>query len=188
MATTKWILDSTHSELGFKIKHLMITNVSGAFKTFSAEVETDDEDFSSATINLSAEISSITTNNEQRDAHLLASDFFEAELYPSLTFGSTKIEKKDSDTFKLVGDLTLKGITKPVTLNVEYSGVTKDPWGGERAGFVVSGKINRSEYGLNFNAALETGGMVLGDEVKIFSEVQLVKQVIPENAEMALIE
>ncbi len=169
MATTKWILDSTHSELGFKIKHLMITNVSGAFKNFSAEVNTEDEDFSIATINLSAAIASITTNNEQRDAHLLAADFFEADQYPSLTFRSTKIEKKDSDTFKLVGDLTLKGITKPVTLNVEYSGVTKDPWGGERAGFVVSGKINRSEYGLNFNAALETGGVVLGEEVKIYS-------------------
>ncbi len=184
MATTKWILDSTHSELGFKIKHLMITNVSGAFKNFRAEVETDGEDFSSAVINLSAEIASITTNNEQRDAHLLASDFFEADQYPSLTFRSTKIEKKDSDTFKLIGDLTLKGITKPVTLNVEYSGVTKDPWGGERAGFVVSGKINRSEYGLNFNAALETGGVVLGEEVKIFSEVQLVKQAVPAEAEL----
>jgi polyisoprenoid-binding protein YceI len=185
MATTKWILDSTHSELGFKIKHLMITNVSGAFKTFSAEVETDGEDFSSAGINLSADIASITTNNEQRDAHLLASDFFEADKFPSLTFRSTKIEKKDSDTFKLIGELTLKGVTKPVSLNVEYSGLTKDPWGGERAGFVVTGKINRSEFGLNFNAALETGGVVLSEEVKIYSEVQLVKQVVPAEVELA---
>jgi polyisoprenoid-binding protein YceI len=184
MAKTKWILDSTHSELGFKIKHLMITNVSGAFKNFSAEVETDEEDFNRARINLSAEIASITTNNEQRDAHLLASDFFEAELYPTLTFQSTKIEKKDSDTFTLFGELTLKGITRPVTLNVECSGVTKDPWGGERAGFVVSGKINRGDWGLNFNAALETGGVVLSEEVKIYSEVQLVKQAVPEAAEV----
>jgi polyisoprenoid-binding protein YceI len=188
MANTKWILDATHSELGFKIKHLMITNVSGAFKNFSAEVETDGEDFTGAKINLTAEIASISTNNEQRDAHLLASDFFEADLYPSLTFNSTKIEKINKEEFTLFGELTLKGITKPVKLNVEYSGLTKDPWGGERAGFVVTGKINRSDWALNFNAVLETGGMMLSEEVKIFSEVQLVKQVIPAAVELAAIE
>lgn len=185
MAKTKWVLDSTHSELGFKIKHLMITNVSGAFKNFSGEVETEGEDFTGASIRISAEIGSISTNNEQRDAHLLASDFFEADLYPALTFNSSKLEKVNSDEFTLFGELTLKGITKPVKLNVEYSGLTKDPWGGERAGFVVSGKINRSEWGLNFNAALETGGLVLSEEVKIYSEVQLVKQAVPQAAELA---
>src|SRR3954452_18822785 len=176
MATTKWVLDSTHSELGFKIKHLMITNVSGSFKNFQGEVDTEGEDFSTAQINLTADMASISTNNEQRDAHLRNSDFFEVEKYPELKFKSTRVEKVDSDTFTLFGELTIKGITKPVKLNVEYNGFTKDPWGGERAGFVISGKINRSEWGINFNGVLETGGLIVGEEVRINSEIQLVKQ------------
>jgi polyisoprenoid-binding protein YceI len=178
MANTKWLLDPTHSELGFKIKHLMITNVSGTFKNFEAEVETDGTDFSLAQISLSAEVGSINTNNEQRDAHLRNSDFFEVEKYPELKFRSTKVEKIDSDSYALFGELTLKGVTKPVKLNAEYSGVTKDPWGGERAGFFVTGKINRSDWGVTFNAALETGGVVLSEEIRINSEIQLVKQAI----------
>jgi len=178
MAKTKWLVDPTHSELGFKIKHLMISNVSGALKNFEAEAEMDEADFSSAQINLTAAMASITTNNEQRDGHLLTSDFFEVEKYPDLKFTSTKIEKVDDDTFSLYGELTLKGVTKPVKLNVEYNGVTKDPWGGERAGFLVTGKINRSEWGVNFNGVLETGGVVLSEEVRINSEIQLVKQAV----------
>ena len=178
MATTKWVLDPTHSELGFKIKHLMISNVSGSLKSFQAEVETQGEDFTTAQINLSADMASISTNNDQRDAHLRNSDFFEVEKYPELKFTSTKLEKTDSDTFALFGDLTLKGVTRPVKLNVEFNGVTKDPWGGERAGFVVMGKINRSDWGVNFNGVLETGGVVLSEEVRIFSEIQLVKQAV----------
>ena len=178
MATTKWVLDPTHSELGFKIKHLMISNVSGSLKSFQAEVETHGVDFTTAQISLSADMASISTNNDQRDAHLRNSDFFEVEKYPELKFTSTKLEKIDGDTFTLFGDLTLKGVTRPVKLNVEFNGVTKDPWGGERAGFVVGGKINRSEWGVNFNAALETGGVMLSEEVRIFSEIQLVKQAV----------
>ena len=178
MAKTKWAVDPTHSELGFKIKHLMISNVSGALKNFEAEVEMNEADFTSAQINLTALMASITTNNEQRDGHLLTSDFFEVEKYPELKFISTKIEKVDDDTFVLHGGLTLKGVTKPVKLNVEYNGVTKDPWGGERAGFLVTGKINRSEWGVNFNGVLETGGVVLSEEVRINSEIQLVKQAV----------
>src|SRR3954452_3013785 len=146
MAKIKWVLDPTHSEIGFKIKHLMISNVSGSFKSFAAEVETEDADFSTAQINLSVDMASISTNNEQRDAHLRNSDFFEVETYPELTFKSTKVEKTGDDTFAVSGELTLKGVTKQIKLNVEYNGVTKDPWGNERAGFVVSGKINRSEF------------------------------------------
>jgi len=178
MSKTKWLLDPTHSELGFKIKHLMITNVSGSFKNFNATVETREEDFSTAQIKLTAEMASIFTNNEQRDNHLRTSDFFEVEKYPELKFKSTKVEKIDSDTFALYGELTLKGVTKPVKLNVEFNGVTKDPWGGERAGFLVTGKINRSNWGVNFNAALETGGVMLSEEVKISSEIQLIKQAV----------
>src|SRR5580704_17050402 len=178
MATTKWVLDPTHSILEFKIRHLMISNVSGAFKNFKAEVKTNESDFSSAHINLTAEMQSVDTNNEQRDAHLRASDFFEVEHFPELKFKSTRIEKLNSDNFALFGDLTLKGITKPVELQVEYNGLVKDPWGGERAGFQITGKINRSEWGINFNGVLETGGVVLSDEVKISSELQLVKQAV----------
>jgi len=176
MTTTKWKLDPTHSELGFKIKHLMITNVKGSFKDFQAEVQTKGEDFSTAQINVAAEMSSITTNNEQRDAHLLTSDFFEVDKHPQLIFKSIRIDKIDDDTFTLHGELTLKGITKAVKLDVEINGVTKDPWGGERAGFVVSGKIKRSEWGVTFNSPLETGGVMLGEDVTITGEIQLIKQ------------
>lgn len=176
MTKTKWLLDPMHSELQFKIKHLMISNVSGAFKNFSAEVETEAEDFSTAKINLAAQMDSISTNNEQRDAHLRNSDFFEVEKYPELKFKSTKVEEVDNDTFVLHGELTIKEITKAVKLNVEFNGATKDPWGGERAGFVISGKINRTDWRVNFNSVLETGGLMLGEEVKINSEIELVKQ------------
>ena len=176
MTKTKWLLDPIHSELQFKIKHLMISNVSGAFKNFSAEVETEDEDFSTAKINLTAQMDSISTNNEQRDAHLRNSDFFEVEKYPELKFKSTKVEEVDSDTFMLHGELTMKGVTKPVKLDVEFNGATKDPWGGERAGFVITGKINRADWGINFNSVLETGGVMLSEEVRINSEIELVKQ------------
>ena len=178
MKNTKWLLDPTHSELGFKIKHLMISNVSGTFKSFHAEVDSNDDDFTTADITLTAEMDSIFTNNEQRDGHLRTSDFFEVEKFPTLHFRSTRIEMTDTDSFTLHGDLTLKGVTRPVQLNVEYSGVTTDPWGGERAGFVVTGKIKRSDWGVNFNGVLETGGVMLGEEVRINAEIQVVKQVV----------
>lgn len=178
METTKWILDPTHSELGFKIKHLMITNVSGSFKNFTVQVETKNNDFSTARIKATAEINSINTNNEQRDQHLRNSDFFEAEKYPELKFQSTGIEKIDNETFNLYGDLTMKGVTKPVKLTVEYNVLSKDPWGGERAGLVITGKLNRNDWGISFNGILETGGLMLGEEVKINSEIQLMKQAV----------
>jgi len=176
MKKTKWVLDPTHSELGFKIKHLMITNVSGSFRNFEAEIETQNEDFSTAQITASVDVASITTNNDQRDAHLRNSDFFETDTYPTLTFSSTRVKNLDDENFEITGDLTMKGVTREIVLNVEYSGVTKDPWGGERAGFAVTGKIKRADFGLNFNAVLETGSVMLGEEVRIFSEVQFVKE------------
>jgi polyisoprenoid-binding protein YceI len=176
MANTKWMVDPTHSEIGFKIKHLMISNVSGKFDQFEAEVQTEDENFETAQIEARIKTASINTGNQNRDEHLRNSDFFEVEQHPEILFTSTKIEKLDNENFVLKGNLTLKGITKPVQWNVEYSGVTKDPWGGQRAGLLITGKINRNEFGLSFNAALETGGVVLGEEVKINGEVQLVKQ------------
>ncbi|MCF3110666.1 YceI family protein [Niabella sp. CC-SYL272] len=178
MTQTKWLSDSTHSELGFKIRHLMISNVTGSFRDFQAEVAAPDDDFSKAQVKLTARMDSVSTNNEQRDAHLRNADFFEAEKYPELEFVSTGITRKDSDTFDLEGNLTLKGITHPVQLKVEYNGTTKDPWGNERAGFFVTGKIERSLWGINFNSVLETGGIALGEEVKIQSELELVKQAV----------
>ncbi|HTL09559.1 MAG TPA: YceI family protein [Chitinophagaceae bacterium] len=178
MATTKWILDSTHSELGFKIKHLMISNVSGAFKSFTAEATTEGTDFSTAKINLRAEMASISTNNDQRDAHLRNSDFFEVEKYPELIFQSTSIQKKADDAFALQGNLTMKGITKPVTLQVEFNGLAKDTWGNEKAGFLVSGKINRNDWGVSFNGILETGALALGEDVRIIAEIQFIKQAV----------
>jgi polyisoprenoid-binding protein YceI len=176
MAHTKWSLDPTHSTLGFKVKYLMITNVSGSFKSFNAEVETEGTDFTTAAIHLKAEIGSVDTNNSQRDGHLRSSDFFEAEKFPEMIFDSTKVEKVDEENYLVIGNLTMKGVSKPVKLNVEYGGVTKDPWGGERAGFVITGKINRTDWGINFNSVLETGNLMLAEEVKINSEIQLVKQ------------
>ncbi|MEP7110940.1 MAG: YceI family protein [Ferruginibacter sp.] len=184
MAKTKWVIDNTHSELSFKIKHLMITNVSGTFKNFHVQAETDDEDFSTAQIKVTAEMASISTNNEQRDIHLLTGDFFEVEKYPELVFRSTKLEKTGEDAFYLFGDLTIKGVTKKVKLNLEYSGVVGDPWGGERAGFVVTGKINRSDWGVSFNGILETGGLMLSEEVRIIGEIQLVKEVVAVAVEV----
>jgi len=178
MANTKWVIDPTHSEIGFKVRHLMISNVSGKFDQFEAEVETENEDFATAQIRATIKTASVNTSNLQRDEHLRNSDFFEVENHPDILFTSQKVEKIDNDNFVLHGNLTLTGITKQVKLQVEYSGFTKDPWGGERAGFVVTGKINRNDFGLSFNAALETGGVVLGDEVKIHSEIQLVKQAV----------
>jgi polyisoprenoid-binding protein YceI len=182
MATTKWTLDPTHSELVFKIKHLMISNISGAFTDFQVEMATKDEDISTATINFLAKMDSITTKNAQRDEHLLTGDFFEVSKYPDMKFASTKVIKHDEENFDVYGDLTLKGITKPVILHVEYSGVTNDPWGGERAGFIITGKINRTEFGVTFNSVLETGGVALAEDVKIFSEIQMVKQRVAEAA------
>ena len=184
MERIKWAVDSTHSELTFKIKHLMISHVSGSFKTFQAQAETSGEDFTTARITLTADMDSINTNNEARDTHLRTADFFETDKYPQLTFRSTNVEKLDDENFALHGELTLKGITNPVTLNAEYSGTTKDPWGGERAGFVITGKISRSAFGVTFNAVLETGGVALSDDVKIHSEIQLVKEQVAVPAEV----
>jgi len=176
MANTKWVIDPTHSEIGFKIRHLMITNVSGKFEQFEAEVQTENEDFTTAKIRATIKTASVNTSNLQRDEHLRNSDFFEVENHPDIFFTSQKVEKIDNDNFLVHGNLTLKGVTNPIKLNVEYSGLTNDPWGGQRAGFVVTGKINRNDFGLSFNSPLETGGVVLGEEVKISSEIQLVKQ------------
>ena len=175
MANVKWNLDPTHSELQFKVKHLMITNVTGSFTDFSVDAESEDEKFSNPKVSFSAKIASINTANEQRDGHLKSADFFDAEKFPELRFVSTGVKNNDGETFDLVGDLTIKDVTKPVTLKVEFGGVAKDPWGNVKAGFTVNTKINRTEFGLTWNAAVETGGVLVSEDVKISAEIQLVK-------------
>ena len=175
MATTKWALDPTHSELQFKVKHLMITTVTGSIKSFQAALESDGDDFANATISFSGDISSIDTGNTDRDNHLKSGDFFEAEKYPAITFKSNSVEK-DGEDYIVKGDLTIKDVTKPVKLNAEFGGIATDPWGNTKAGFTLSGKINRTEFGLTWNAALETGGVMVSEEVKILGELQFVKQ------------
>lgn len=176
MATSKWSLDPTHSELGFKIKHLMISHVSGNFKKFDVQVQTDGDDFTTANVTATIDVASINTNNDQRDEHLRNADFFETEKHPNIIFKSTRTEKAEGNDFYLYGDLTIKDTTKPVKLTVEYSGMAKDPWGNTKAGFTVTGKINRKDWGISYNATLETGGVMLGEELKLSGEIQLVKQ------------
>ncbi|MDQ6813670.1 MAG: YceI family protein [Bacteroidota bacterium] len=177
MSTNKWSLDTTHSELGFKIKHLMISNVSGGFTTFDVKTETSSDDFSDAKVVATVDVASINTNNSQRDNHLKNADFFDADTHPNLIFKSTKVEKLDRENFNLYGDLTIKDTTKPVKLAVEFNGIAKDPWGNIKAGFTVNGKINRKDFGITYNAVMETGGVMLGEEVKINADIQLAKQV-----------
>ena len=176
IAKTKWNLDAAHSEIGFKVKHMMITNVSGSFQTFDVNVTTSGNDFSTAQVEFTGDLNSITTGNQDRDNHLKSSDFFDAEKYPAIKFTSTKFEKKDDENFVLHGNLTVKEVTKPIKLDVEFGGLGKDPWGNEKAGFTLAGKINRTDFGLNWNAALETGGVLVSEEVKLFAEIQLVKE------------
>ena len=181
-STTKWVLDPLHSEIGFKIKHLMITNVSGNFNKFDVKVETSGNDFATANIDVSIDVDSINTNNAQRDEHLRNADFFEAEKYPRIRFTSNKIQKIDEENYNLFGELTIKETTRPVKLALEYGGISRDPYGNLKAGFSVLGKINRHDFGVTYNAVLETGGVALGEELKILGEVQLVKQLELEPA------
>jgi polyisoprenoid-binding protein YceI len=176
MSKQTWVLDPSHSEVLFKVKHLMISTVTGHFHAFTSSVETDGDDFSTAQINFSAEIDSITTGDAQRDVHLKSPDFFDSAQFPSLTFASTALVKISADQFRLSGNLTMHGITNPVELDVELGGIAKDPWGNTKAGFTVTGKINRKDFGLNWNVALETGGILVGEEVKLHAELQFVKQ------------
>ncbi len=174
---TKWALDPTHSEVGFKIKHLMITNVSGSFGSFTADAITDGDDFNTAQINFSADISSINTGNEQRDTHLKIPDFFEAEKFAHLTFKGNGFTPTDEvGEFELNGDLTIRDVTKPIKLKVEMGGIAKDPWGQTKAGFTIAGKINRKDFGLVWNAPTEAGGLLVSEEVRLSAEIQLVKQ------------
>jgi polyisoprenoid-binding protein YceI len=179
METTKikWGIDPVHSEIAFKVKHLMITNVKGVFKEFDASIYTSGEDFMTSNIDFWMNPASVDTGDAKRDAHLKSPDFFDAEKFKQISFKGNTYEKVDNDgSYTLYGDLTIKGITKRVKLDVEFGGVMKDPWGNEKAGFTVNGKIDRKEWGLDWNTALESGGVLVGYDVSISCEVQLTRQ------------
>jgi len=176
MSAQKWIIDPSHSEVSFKVKHLMITTVTGYFKKFDLEVETESNDFNTAkNLEFTAEIDSINTNDAQRDAHLKSADFFNSEENKHLKFSGTKYEGSGSDA-KLTGELTIGGVTKAITLNVEFGGIIVDGYGQTKAGFTVTGKLSRKDFGLTWSAVTEAGSIVVSDEVKINAEVQLIKQ------------
>lgn len=176
MATTTWTLDPTHSEIQFKVKHMMISTVSGAFEQFDASIETEGDDFTKAKVTFKADVNTVSTKNDQRDGHLKGEDFFDAAQYPELTFESTGLEPAGDGQYTLNGNLTIKGISKPVSLDVEHTGVIKDPYGNYRAGFEIMGRINRKDFGLTWHQLTEAGGLIVSDEVRIFANAEFVKQ------------
>lgn len=173
MAT--WQLDNAHSEIEFKVRHMMISTVKGQFSAFEINVTEDEKDFEKFSVEVKIDVSSISTNNDQRDQHLKSSDFFDVATYPYITFKSTSISKDDEDSYKITGDLTIRDVTKSVTFDIEYGGTAKDPWGNDKVGYTVQGKINRTDFGLTWNAALETGGVMVSEEVKFTADLQFVK-------------
>ena len=172
---TKWLIDPMHSEVHFKVKHLVISTVTGTFKSFDGSLEVENEDFQGASIEFSLDVNSIDTNQEQRDVHLKSADFFDAEQFPKISFKSTSFEK-DGDDYELSGDLTVRNVTKAVKLNVEYGGTATDFYGNDKAGFEVSGKISRKEFGLTWDGITEAGAIVVGDDIKLQINVQFAKQ------------
>ena len=172
---TKWSIDQAHSEISFKVRHLMISHVKGTFKTFDASIYTIGKDFRTTEVDLWIDASSINTGDTKRDEHLKSPDFFDVENYPKITFEGSGLKDLGDDMYELKGSLTIKGVSRPVTLAVEHGGIMSDPWGNVKAGFSITGKINRKDWGLNWNAALEAGGVLVGEEVKISCDIELLK-------------
>lgn len=176
MAKAKWAVDASHSSVDFSIRHMMISKVKGTFHSYEANIEADPEDLTSASISFSIDLASIDTRNNDRDNHLKSGDFFDVEQFPKMTFNATKITKTGEGEYEVSGDLSLHGVTRTESFDVTYEGGGKNPWGVEVVGYNVEGKIKRSDYGLTYNAALETGGVLIGDEVKVSLEIQASMQ------------
>lgn len=174
--TTTWTVDPMHAELGFAVRHLMISTVRGRFGAVEGTVVVDEANPTNAKIDVTVDVTSIDTRQQMRDDHLRSADFFDVANYPKLHFVSTKIDGDVTGDFRVIGDLTIRGTTREVTLDASLAGRGRDPWGNERAGFEAKGKISRAEFGLNWNQALETGGVVVGDEVKISIDVEIIKK------------
>lgn len=172
---TAWTIDAAHSEVGFAVKHLMISTVRGRFVSVSGTVEFGEGDYADASVDVTIDAASIDTREEKRDAHLRSADFLDVERFPTLTFKSRRVRAITGDAFQLVGDLTIRDITREVVLDVEVEGFQKDPWGHQKAGFSASTTVNRRDFGLTWNAALETGGVLVADEIKISLDVQLLQ-------------
>jgi len=177
MAQSKWVVDAFHSSVNFSVRHMMVSRVRGTFHTFDADIKADVEDLTTASIAFRVDVNSIDTHNEDRENHLKSPDFFDAENYPQMTFQSTDIRKSGNDTYEVVGDLTIRGTTRQVPFRVTFEGVAKDPMSGaEKCGFTADGKINRKDFGLVWNVGLETGGVLVGDEIKIDLEIEAARQ------------
>lgn len=174
MSTTKWIIDPTHSEVAFKVKHLVISTVTGYFRKFEGTAESASEDFNGASVTFSLDVNSIDTNQSDRDQHLKSADFFDTASFPSIAFAGKLVNQ--GGEYQLQGDLTLKGITQQVTLDVTYGGTVADPYGQTKAGFEIEGKLNRKDFGLTWSAITEAGSVVVSDQVRLQLSVQLVKQ------------
>jgi polyisoprenoid-binding protein YceI len=173
---TKWVLDPMHSQVQFKVKHLVISTVTGSFNSFEGEMETENDDFTDAKISFSLDANSVDTNQEQRDGHLKSAEFFDAENFPKISFTSTSFKKTDGDEYELKGNLTIKDTTNPVTLKVEHGGSAADFYGNTKAGFEIVGKINRKDFGLTWDGVTEAGSVVLGADIKLDINVQFTKQ------------
>jgi len=172
----KWTIDPMHSEVLFKVKHLVISTVTGSFKSFTGSATFEEGSLEGADISFSMDVNSIDTNQAQRDAHLKSADFFDAENYPSIDFQSISFVKKDDENYTLLGNLTMKGVTKQVEVNAEYGGTEKDGYGNQKIGFEITGTINRKEFGLTYNALTETGGLAIAENIKLIANIQLVKE------------
>lgn len=176
MAKSQWMVDTAHSSLDFTVKHMMIAKVKGTFEKFEANIIADAHDMTSAEIAISMDLDSVNTRNSDRDAHLRSADFFDIEKFPTLAFKATAITKTDDGEYSIVGDVTLHGVTRSEKFAATFEGSGKDPWGNEKIGFSAIGSLKRSDYGLTYNAALETGGVLVGDEVKISIEIEATQQ------------
>ncbi|MDY0395844.1 YceI family protein [Virgibacillus halophilus] len=176
MTKTTWKVDPAHTSLEFSVKHMMVSRVKGTFEDFEARVEADPEDLTTAEIEFNVDLASIETRNKGRDEHLRSADFFDTENHPKMTFKATEIVRKGQGEYDITGDMTIRGTTKPLTFHVTYEGSGKDPWGNEVAGFSGEGKLNRKDFGLTWNSKLETGGVLVGDDVKISIELEATKE------------
>lgn len=177
-----WTIDGSHSLAEFSVRHMMVTTVKGRFQKVTGNIVWDEANPSASSVEATIDTASITTNDEKRDGHLVSPDFFEVEKYPTITFKSTKVEAKHADDFKVTGDLTIRGVTKEVTLDVEYNGSGKNPWGMTVAGFTAKTSINRKDFGLNWNVALETGGVLVSDKINITLEIEAVAAPVEATA------
>jgi len=175
-AQTEWQFDNTHTSIGFSVTHMVITDVEGTFNDYSGSVVTDGDNFETAKINFSAKIGSIDTENTDRDNHLKSPDFFDAEKHPELTFVGKSMKKVSDNKYKLIGDITIKGVTKEIELDAKFNGIVQGPWGNTRAGFKLTGELDRFDFGLQWSKVLETGGLVVGKEVELEINIQLIKK------------